>query len=1230
MTFSFRKNHGKTVVTNLFRPLTPTDKAEHIESYSAALDSALNLKDVRNIAITGIYGAGKSSFLRTYFKGKRDVLWVSLASFLGGETSFTRNAPLQNEVFPKTGSVKPNIKDEHLLEVSILQQIFYAEEQKNLPFSRLRRTTGVSYRRYVDLMLLIGLLCIGLLGAFQPIWFNGHLDDSLLSYLRNSRSTVFWFSIVILSGLGCQIILEAYRALKKFRLHRIAIKGVEMELGQKGDESILNRNIDDILYFFESTEYRTVVFEDIDRFNDVDIFTKLREINLLLNGAKQISAKKKPIRFVYALREDLFGDRKEKVKFFDFIVPIVPVVNASNSRDVLTKFLIELYSESGDKEQGQKRARPFYDIVRDVSPFLSDMRLVENICNEFAVYKGAIPAEVDPVRLFGMIVFKNFFPVDFAKLHSDQGVLVDLIRSKNDILSDLRKKTEKEIAEKRSRIEDIRNETEKEIDKLWLPYLGAFLVTLPDHTECLQTNEGRSRIPAFAHSRKLFDALRSNSVTGPYGYGCAVDWKSIESEVDPHHTYEERVSLIRDKTSGTVDNLLNEISDLQKESSHYWSMSLYELAHEGLLTVEDLIRRTNLGAQDARLLHVLVSEGYVDEQYPLYISVFHETPGERTNLDYRFEINVIQSREMSWDTEIPHPETVFENLGRMHFSSKAVFNFSLFEVAFRNYEEKTDIWLDRLAKGDCKARRFVGAFLFRSKLPFSDKMKLFRDLERRNSKFAEGVMSDYFASAYDRHTVDPVVGLFLKARYDEKAEGIPDSIRTFFEDEPGIGDLFVFLGMEDKKEIASFLIWGGFAIRDIADETLEGRGIVFDAIVETGAFQLSEKNLRTLFARRSIDDSGFSTKNYTTIKNCGIPIVVDLVDRNFSTYLTDIYEPLALSQTDSEEIVIGILNRDGLTQNEKRAFLAKQVRCFKLEDIKAFTSSDALELAIEYDLVEPSWENVAGSYDVLGGSDKVFRFVLSAQNYSRLSSARCSMRWEEVCAFAESLAERKEVSDEALLSLLDRLPKGIFDDFSGCSATPNRIRLLFKKHRIGFSPDLYERLKNNDNASHTSLAALGYSEMAAAIDNGAITVTDDELGDILRSKDLFRTNRIAAINRFNSQISASAELSAAAAKLISEDNYRALTPSVLSSCLPYVDALPLKCAIVMQLGGDAAEIRNRLSQFPEPISRLAHPGSSILVPTGVGQAFVDFLKDRDIVSSESRDNNLWRVYTKRT
>jgi predicted NACHT family NTPase len=53
-----------------FQSLTPTENAEDIKTYVDAMDFAYSLKnkDVRNIAITGQYGAGKSSFLRTYFK----------------------------------------------------------------------------------------------------------------------------------------------------------------------------------------------------------------------------------------------------------------------------------------------------------------------------------------------------------------------------------------------------------------------------------------------------------------------------------------------------------------------------------------------------------------------------------------------------------------------------------------------------------------------------------------------------------------------------------------------------------------------------------------------------------------------------------------------------------------------------------------------------------------------------------------------------------------------------------------------------------------------------------------------------------------------------------------------------------------------------------------------------------------------------------------------------------
>ena len=77
------KDKRKKEVDWPFFSLTPTNKAKKIETYSKAMDFALSQDDIRNIAITGSYGAGKSSFLRTYFDEAKDVLWISLASFLG-------------------------------------------------------------------------------------------------------------------------------------------------------------------------------------------------------------------------------------------------------------------------------------------------------------------------------------------------------------------------------------------------------------------------------------------------------------------------------------------------------------------------------------------------------------------------------------------------------------------------------------------------------------------------------------------------------------------------------------------------------------------------------------------------------------------------------------------------------------------------------------------------------------------------------------------------------------------------------------------------------------------------------------------------------------------------------------------------------------------------------------------------------------------------------------------
>lgn len=48
--------------------LIPNDEAEDIEEYSQALKNAFDNNNVKNIAISGIYGSGKSSFIKTFEK----------------------------------------------------------------------------------------------------------------------------------------------------------------------------------------------------------------------------------------------------------------------------------------------------------------------------------------------------------------------------------------------------------------------------------------------------------------------------------------------------------------------------------------------------------------------------------------------------------------------------------------------------------------------------------------------------------------------------------------------------------------------------------------------------------------------------------------------------------------------------------------------------------------------------------------------------------------------------------------------------------------------------------------------------------------------------------------------------------------------------------------------------------------------------------------------------------
>ena len=269
--------------------LSPVDDFERHKEYIIRLKNAIDKPNVFNIALTGSYGAGKSSILKTFKTHYPEYHYVnvSLASFVEAKQ------PRCND----EGICKEEEGFEEQLEYSILQQLFYHVKAKSIPESRFGRIERTSYRQRV-------LLAFGILLFFVASLFLFCQEQVAKYFLVPTTflkaSLVFWISIfVFLTGIFV-ILLQLILCIKKITVKNLKLDKATIELEEKKNVSIMNRYLDEIIYLFQEKKYDVVIFEDIDRFENTHIFTKLRELNLILNQSEEIGRR---IVFLYALKQ---------------------------------------------------------------------------------------------------------------------------------------------------------------------------------------------------------------------------------------------------------------------------------------------------------------------------------------------------------------------------------------------------------------------------------------------------------------------------------------------------------------------------------------------------------------------------------------------------------------------------------------------------------------------------------------------------------------------------------------------------------------------------------------------------------------------------------------------------------------------------------------------------------------------------------------------------------------
>ena len=281
-----------------------------------------------------------------------------------------------------------------------------------------------------------------------------------------NMNTYFFMGILFLVTAG--VIAYLYRTvISRFRIKEVKLPSdTTIQSGREEADSVFNKNLDEIMYFFEATGYRIVFFEDLDRLDDPKIFVHLRELNNLLNNDDAI--KRKPIVFVYAVRDDIFS-KEDRTKFFDFIIPIIPVINETNSGEILLQRLQEAKGKGVEHNISQ-------GFVLDVSPYVSDMRVLQNIYNEFVIYKDTLRTtqelSLSDEQMLAMIIFKNIHPSDFADIQSESGVIKQAFEDKQRFISAKKQEIQAEIDDYKTTVERYQADSMKSVREIKYAMFG--------------------------------------------------------------------------------------------------------------------------------------------------------------------------------------------------------------------------------------------------------------------------------------------------------------------------------------------------------------------------------------------------------------------------------------------------------------------------------------------------------------------------------------------------------------------------------------------------------------------------------------------------------------------------------------------------------------------------------------------------------------------------------------
>lgn len=997
-----------------FQKLTPKDDAD-ISVYDEAINFVFENNDITNVAISGAYSAGKSSVIESYKNKHRELNFVhiSLAHF--------RN-PDEEEV---------NIVRESVLEGKILNQLIHQISVEKIPQTNFRVKKETSKKGIIFmtaiLSLLLGsvtyLLLFGTMSSFVGNLSDGIIKD-LLSVFTGNYTAVIVAAIAVISSITCIFNLIKIQVNKNL-FHRISIQGNEIEIFESQEDSYFDKYLNEVLYLFEQVEADAIVFEDMDRFNANSIFERLREVNNLTNiqrrnkvRGKKKNTQYKPLRFLYLLRDDIFIT-KDRTKFFDYIIPIVPVLDGSNAYEQFMKHL----------KQGN-----IFDNFDDVflqrlSLYIDDMRVLKNVYNEFVVYMHRLDnTDLNWNKMLAMIVYKNLFPRDFSNLQLAKGYVHELFEQKDKLAIETLNKLRERESEIKETINRINEETLIDVQEIDDAYEAKYK-RLPQHPHYY------NRLSEEGEKQKNKLELEKNE--RKRGIEINKEGRVLE--------YEEKLTKTQYEISVTKTKLLSELITRENSDEVFLINSINPVGEEE--------EYKEIKSSDYfELLKFLIRDGYIDETYTDYMTYFYEE--SLTANDKTFLRRITDKRGAEYEYKLKEVQKVLASsaLRIVDFSEEETLNFDLLNGLLERqgvtkYQEYLRTLINQIQSS--KNIDFISKYYDTEKnsIMFIQKLneqwtELFSYIVNNKAMSSEQIKRYSLDTLYcsDKQVIEQVnaekcLSDYISSQADYLAIESPnvDKIREQLE-----------------------VLQVSFKSIDYESSNKD----LFNMIYEESLYDLTFENVELMLRKQyNVTDSySIQHRNYTLVQSKGNSPLASYIDFNLGIYLDEILQHCNGQVEDDEDMTLSIINDVSLDDEHKIQYIKALIT--RISDVISIENVELWIPAIQNDIVILSVSNAVNYFKSYGMSNELVNFINKMDESISFEEVNETFESELVNKFFDSVAFNNTIKTNEYIKILKDL-KYVYNSFSAEEIDSDKICLLIKNKIIKMTEENLLLIRKN-------------------------------------------------------------------------------------------------------------------------------------------------------------------------